>query len=117
MQKIYYLSTCDTCRKILKEFDVPSEFILQDIKEEPVTEKQLLEMRKLSGNYENLLNKRAKLYKERDLKNKDLGEEDYKKLLLDHYTFLKRPVIFNKGQIFIGNSKATVAAAKKSVNG
>lgn len=116
MQKIFYLSTCDTCRKILKELDVPSGYILQDIKEEPVTENQLAEMRKLSGNYENLFSKRARLYKERDLKNKDLGEEDYKKLLLEHYTFLKRPVIINKGQIFIGNSKATIAAAKKSVN-
>lgn len=116
MQKIYYLSTCDTCRRILKELDAPSGFIFQDIREEPPTESQLTEMRKLSESFNSLFSKRARLYQERDLKNKELGEEEYKTLLLEHYTFLKRPVIINKGKIFIGNSKATVEAAKKSLN-
>ena len=116
MQKIYYLSTCDTCKRILKDLNAPSDFVLQDIKEEPVTENQLEEMREFSGSYESLFSKRARLYKERDLKNKVLGEEDYRELLLEHYTFLKRPVIINNEEIFIGNSKATVEAAKNSVN-
>ena len=116
MQKIYYLSTCDICKRILKDLNAPSDFVLQDIKEEPVTENQLEEMRKFSGSYESLFSKRARLYKERDLKNKVLGEEDYRELLLEHYTFLKRPVIINNEEIFIGNSKATVEAAKNSVN-
>ena len=81
-----------------------------------MTENQLEEMRKFSGSYESLFSKRARLYKERDLKNKVLGEEDYRELLLEHYTFLKRPVIINNEEIFIGNSKATVEAAKNSVN-
>ena len=116
MKKVYHLSTCDTCKRILKELDLPNSFELQDIKSENITDEQLDEMHKLSGNYESLFSKRARLYKERDLKNKDLKEEDYKKLILEHYTFLKRPVIINENEIFIGNSKKTVAAAKESIH-
>ena len=116
MKKVYHLSTCDTCKRILKELDLPDSFELQDIKSENITDEQLDEMHKLSGNYESLFSKRARLYKERDLKNKDLKEEDYKNLILEHYTFLKRPVIINENEIFIGNSKKTVAAAKESIH-
>lgn len=115
MKKIYYLSTCDTCKRILKELDPPASFELQNIKEEPLTIDQLQELKHRAGTYEALFNKRARLYKERDLKNKQLSEEDYKTLLLEHYTFLKRPVIVNGQQIFIGNSKKEVAAAKASL--
>ncbi|MCJ7759371.1 MAG: hypothetical protein MUP24_14630 [Gillisia sp.] len=116
MKKIYHLSTCTTNKKILKELDAPSSFILQDIKAESITGEQLDEMRELSGSYEALFSKRAQLYKERDLKNEDISEELYKNLILEHYTFLKRPVIINNDQIFIGNAKKTVEAAKRSIN-
>ncbi len=117
MKKVYHLSTCDTCKRILNELDLPDSFKLQDIKSDSITREQLDEMHKLSGTYESLFSKRARLYKERDLKNKDLKEEDYKNLILEHYTFLKRPVIINNGEIFIGNSKKTVAVAKESIHG
>ena len=115
MKKIYYLSTCDTCKRILKELNAPETFELQDIKEEPLSREQLEELKHLSGTYEALFSKRARLYRERDLKNKQLSEDDYKNLLLEHYTFLKRPVIVNGQKIFIGNSKKEVAAAKSSL--
>ncbi|TBW27079.1 arsenate reductase family protein [Gramella sp. KN1008] len=116
MKKIYHLSTCDTCKRIIKELDPPSSFILQDIKEDKITEEQLEEMEELAGSYEALFSKRARLYKERDLKNEELDEGRYKNLILEHYTFLKRPVIINNDKIFIGNSKKTVAAAKESIH-
>jgi arsenate reductase (glutaredoxin) len=115
MKKIYYLSTCDTCKRILNELEAPDFYELQDIKEKPLTREQLLELKHLAGSYESLFSKRARLYKERDLKNKQLSEEDFKNLLLEHYTFLKRPVIVNEQKIFIGNSKKEVAAAKNSL--
>jgi len=117
MKKIYHLSTCNTCKRILNELDVPDSFILQDIKSEKITEEQLDEMEQLSGSYESLFSKRAKLYKEKDLKNEDLDEGRFKNLILEHYTFLKRPVIINNDKIFIGNSKKTVAEAKESIHG
>ena len=116
MKKIYHLSTCTTCKKILKELDPPSSYILQDIKTEHITGEQLEEMRELSGSYEALFSKKAQLYKERGFKNQELTEEHFKDLILEHYTFLKRPVIINNDQIFIGNAKKTVEAAKRSIN-
>ena len=117
MKKVYHLSTCDTCKRILKELDLPDDFELQDIKTEAISKEQLEQMHELAGYYESLFSKRARLYKERDLKNKSLEESNYKELILEHYTFLKRPVIINGDEIFIGNSKKTVEAAKSSVHG
>ncbi len=112
MKKIYHLSTCDTCKRIINELNLPSDFTAQDIKTKGITPKEIEEMYKLAGSYEALFSKRARLYKERDLKNQNLTEEDYKKLILEHYTFLKRPVLIINDQIFIGNSKKVVESAK-----
>lgn len=116
MNKIYHLSTCDSCKRILKELAPLTGYELQDIKNSPVTPRQLVEMRRLAGSYEILFSKRARLYRERKLKEKNLTEADYKALLLEHYTFLNRPVILSGDQIFIGNSKKAVAAAKEKMH-
>ena len=116
MKKIYYLKTCNTCLRILKELNLTSEFILQDIKSNEITVKQLEEMKELAGSYEALFSKRAKLYKEMGLKDQNLREKDFKHYLLEHYTFLSRPVIIIDNTIFIGSSKKTVEAAKKAIN-
>ena len=116
MNKIYHLSTCDTCKRIIQELDMPSDFELQDIKTEPITEKQIEEMFELAESFEALFSKRARLYKERGLKNQTLVDNDYRRLILEHYTFLKRPVILVDGQIFIGNSKKVVEAAKQAIH-
>jgi len=102
--------------RILKEFNLSSDFILQDIKEYEITVKQLDEMQNLSGSYESLFSKRAKLYKAMDLKNQSLTEKDYKHYILHHYTFLKRPVIIIENHIFIGNSKKVVNEARQFIN-
>ena len=115
MQKIYHLSTCDTCKRIIKELEPSNTFVLQDIKEQHITAKQLEALRELSGSYQALFSKRARLYNERALKEQTLSEENYKSLILEHYTFLKRPVIVNSGQLFIGNSKKVVAQAEVSL--
>ncbi|MDO6759870.1 ArsC/Spx/MgsR family protein [Tamlana sp. 2_MG-2023] len=112
MKKVYYLKTCTTCTRILKDLNLSSEFILQDIKSEPITSEQLDQMKALSGSYEALFSKRAKLYKEMDLKNQNLTERDFKYYILEHYTFLSRPVIIINDSIFIGNSKKNIETAK-----
>ncbi len=116
MKKIYYLSTCDTCQRILKELAPLSGVALQDIKAGSVTASQLEELKEKAGSYEALFSKRAQLYGSRNLKAKSLTERDYKNLLLGHYTFLKRPVIVVDDTIFIGNSKKVVAAAKQAIH-
>ena len=114
MKKVYFLKTCDTCKRILKEVNTTG-FTEQEIKTNPINKEQLEEMFQLSKSYEALFNKRARLYASMDLKNKNLTEKDYKKYLLEEYTFLKRPVFIVEDEIFIGNSKKVVAAVKKKV--
>lgn len=116
MKKVYYLKTCSTCVRILKDLNLPSDYILQDIKTEEITVKQLEEMKNLAGSYEVLFSKKAKLYKEMDLKNTKLTEKDYKHYILHHYTFLKRPVLICNNNIFIGNSKQVVQDAKQCID-
>ena len=83
-------------------------FELQEIKLNPITVKQLEELHNLTSSYEVLFSKRAKKYKQMDLKSQDLTEKDYRQLILDEYTFLKRPIIINKTKVFIGNTKKRV---------
>ena len=103
--KIYYLSSCDTCRKIIKALPNADKLEFHDIRQDPITLKELEEMHSLSGSYEALFSKKAQLYKSMDLKNKSLTEEDFKKYLLEHYTFLSRPVFIIDNKIYIGNSQ------------
>lgn len=112
MKKIYHLSTCSTCIRIIKELNPGSDVILQDIKTEKITENQIDEMKKLAGSYEALFSRRAMKYKSMGLKEKTLSELDYKQLILDEYTFLKRPVIIIGNEIFVGNSKKVIEQAK-----
>ena len=111
MKKVYFLQTCDTCRRILKEVPLKG-FEKQEIKVTPLTVSQLEEMYKISNSYEALFNKRAKLYKAMGLKNQEVSESDYRQYLLDEYTFLKRPVFLVDDELFIGNSKKEIERLK-----
>jgi arsenate reductase len=115
MKTIFHLTNCNTCQRIIKELDPGPEFVMQDIRNQPLTVAQLETLKKLAGSYEALFSRRAKLYRERGLNNEQLTEDIYRELLLEHYTFLQRPVVVNNDQIFVGSSKKTVAAAKASL--
>ena len=105
MDIIYYLASCDTCRKIIKSLPKNHDFKFRDIKQDAITVEELEQMRELSGSYEALFSKKAQLYKSMDLKNKTLTEDDYKNYILEHYTFLSRPVFIINNKIYIGNTQ------------
>lgn len=109
MRKIFTLSTCDTSRKILKETGlIASDFEIQDIKKTAISQEDLEAMKELAGSYEALFSRRSQQYKALGLKNMNLTEDDYKYYILQEYTFLKRPVVVDGDQIFIGNSLQNV---------
>lgn len=117
MNKIYYLSTCSICSRIIAELDLKKKkFQFQDIKTEKITAAKLDELKQLAGSYEALFSRVAMKYKALGLATKQLTEADYKKYILEEYTFLKRPVIVVGKKIFVGNSKQTVAAAKAALS-
>lgn len=114
MKKIYYLKSCSTNQRILKQMNLSEDVILQNIKEENIDEATLDQLKERVGSYEALFSKKAMKYKTLGLNNMDLAEADYKRYLLDEYTFLKRPFIINEDEIFIGNSKSVIGAAIES---
>lgn len=116
MKKIYHLASCSTCQRILGTLEPLNDVVLQEMKTEPITVEQLEEMKALSGSYGSLFSKRAMLYRQKGLHEKQLTEADHKKLILENYTFLKRPVMLFDGQLFVGNSKKAVQAAKNALH-
>lgn len=111
--KIYYLASCSTCRKIIKSLPNSDKLSYHDIRENRISKEELKQLRELSGSYEALFSKKAQLYKSQDLKNKNLQEDDYKKYLLEHFTFLSRPVFVIDNVIYIGNSQKKILEVQK----
>jgi arsenate reductase len=111
MKKFYFLSSCSTCKRILNHLALDSSFELQDIKKKPINTEDLEQLKALAGSYEVLFSKHAKLYKQLGLKDKPLKEKDYRDYILEHYTFLKRPVLVVGSQVFIGNSSKVINSA------
>jgi arsenate reductase len=114
--KIYYLASCDTCRKIIKSLPNSDKLEFHDIRQNPITQQELEELYQLSGSYEALFSKKAQLYKSMDLKNKSLTEADFKKYLLEHYTFLSRPVFIIDHKIYIGNGQKNIIEVIKALS-
>ncbi len=115
MDKVYYLKTCSTCQRIIKDVDPDGSIPTQNIKEDKITPAQLEEMKNLSGSYESLFSRKAMKFRAQGLHEKTLSENDYKSLILEEYTFLKRPVFIIQDQIFVGNSKKVVEEVAQAI--
>ena len=114
MKKVYCVSTCSTCQRILAEADlIKKGYTYQNIKVDKISPEQLDEMKEMLGSYEALFSRRALKFKAMGLKDKVLKEKDYRNLILQEYTFLKRPVIIAGKKIFSGSEKKTVAELLK----
>lgn len=112
---IFYLASCDTCRKIIKTLPKGINLAFHDIKQDPIKITQLEEMHQLAGSYEALFSKKAQLYKSMGLKDKNLSEDDFKKYILEHYTFLSRPVFIIDNKIYIGNTQQNMLQVMKAL--
>lgn len=112
---IFYLKTCGTCRKILSEIPNLFDFECVNIKENSLTLSQIDELAALTGSYEALFSRKAKLYRELGLHEQELTEADYRRYLGEHYSFLSRPVIIFRDTIYVGSGKNNVDAFRKAL--
>ena len=115
MRKVFFLKSCSTCVRIMRDLDL-HDFDLIDIKSKGILESDLDSMVKLSGSYEALFSKKAMKYRSLGLNDIDLKEDDYRKYILQEYTFLKRPVFIIGKDIFIGNSKENIQSVQTKIN-
>lgn len=86
-----------------------SDWEHREIKSQPITEEELQEMYQKTKSYEALFSKKSTQIKARNIDLKTLAEEDFKALILEHYSFLKRPVFITDDEIFVGNDKQNLA--------
>ena len=110
MNQFIYLGSCDTCKRIIREVNLPKNITLRDIKKNPLNTNELKSFKNITGTFRSLLNNRAQ--KLRNIDTKNLSEEKIFSLLSEHYTYLKRPILHYNGQLLIGNSKKDIEAIK-----
>ncbi len=107
MKRVYQLSTCSTCKRILDSVTWPEDIVIVDIKQHPIPDEVLEVLKTQYGSYEAVFSKKARRYA--DVKSSITCDEDYKALLLSDYTFLRRPVIIYDGFYSVGNDRSAVA--------
>ena len=112
MRRFYYLSSCDTCQKILKTLNLPKDVELIDIKQTNIDAETLDWLKEKVGSYEGMFSKRALKFRSLGLHEMSLTEADYRKYMLEEYTFLKRPFVIYDDHIWIGNAKKEVESAQ-----
>lgn len=112
MKKFYYLESCSTCKRIMKELNLADDVELREIKSSPISATEADSIAKKVGSYEAMFSKRAMKYRSMGLHEKELSEKDHRKHLLEEYTFLKRPVLETDSKAVAGNSKKAVAEMK-----
>jgi len=115
MKKIYHLSTCNTNQRIIKDLGGLKGFEFQNIREKNIEPDVLDGLAKKLGSYEFLFSRRAQKFKSMGLKDKNLSEQDIRRLILEEYTFLKRPVIIYDDNVYVGNAKSVVQSAKDAI--
>ena len=114
--RIYHLSTCSTCARILSQIGDLDRFELIDIKKENISPEVLDYVKDQMGDYLSFFSKRAMKYRSMGLNERTLTEEEYRSYILEEYTFLKRPVIIFNGKAFVGNSPKNIQNALNLIN-
>ena len=71
MKKVYHLSTCNTCQRIIGELGGLEGFTKQNIKEKNISAKELDALAKSAGSYEALFSRRSMKYRSMGLKDKN----------------------------------------------
>lgn len=112
MKNFYYLKTCDTCRRIMKELSLNEGVRIREIKGDPLSPEEIERLGKKAGSFESIFNKRARKLREKGLNVKELSEKEFQNLLNEDYSFLKRPLFELDKTVIAGNSKQAIEAMK-----
>ncbi len=100
----YWMSGCSTCKKAknyIERHDI-LDYELRDIKENPLSRSEIEDLAKLLGGVNELFSRRAVKYREMNLKEKNLSEDEMLDLMTEEYTFLQRPILVMKGKAIAG---------------
>ena len=103
--------------RIIKSLGIEDADFLQNLKEQIATTAPLSFLHNYTNSYEKLINKRGLGQDQMKREGTGFSEAVYKALLEKEYSCLKRPILIWNNSVFLGNSKATVAAMKTALDG
>lgn len=91
----YWLPNCSTCQKALGWLGRRGVKVstMRDIKDEPLTRKEVEGLAKMLGGPAELFSKRAVKYRELKLNEREVSRAEMLDLMTEEYTFLKRPIM------------------------
>lgn len=114
MKKAFTLPTCKTCVRIFEDLQPEKKGCeIIDIKAQGISPEDLDKMKELAGSFEALFSRRAMKFRSMGLGDRVLTETDYRELILEEYTFLKRPVFLFDDRVTVGSSKSEVETARQ----
>lgn len=117
MKKAFTLPTCKTCQRIFDDLQPESHGCeVVDIKSEGISAEDLDAMKAHAGSFEALFSRRAMKFRSMGLGDQTLTEADYRRLILEEYTFLKRPVFLTDEGVTAGSAKAEVSRARDLIS-
>ena len=108
--KIYYNPQCSKCRetlKILKENGVDTE-IIEYLKTPPDAESLKTMLDTLNMQPRQLMRKHESEYKDNNLDDPALSDEQLIQAMIDYPKIIERPIVLNNGKIAIGRPPVNV---------
>jgi arsenate reductase len=104
MLKVYFKSTCSTCRNalaLIKE-NTDEEYELVEYVRDVPSQKELKELLKMLGlKAEDLVRKKESLYKEK-FAGKKISNTEWIKILHENPILIERPIVVRDGKAIIG---------------
>lgn len=102
--KFYWLPHCTTCQKAAKYLESKGHSIAEfrDVKSGPLRREEIEQLAELVGGVEDLFSRRAIKYRSMKLSERELTSEEIIGLMVDEYTFIKRPVLVSNGRAIAG---------------
>ncbi|QCK15255.1 arsenate reductase family protein [Mangrovivirga cuniculi] len=115
--KVYYLGTCDTCKRIFRELnlDKSSGNIIDLKKQMPDNDEISNWFDKSESDPIDFINKRSRQLKRKDLDYSNMEKSEIVDLLLSHYSIIARPVFVFEDDVIPGNSKKSVEKVRKKL--
>ncbi|HVL25138.1 MAG TPA: arsenate reductase family protein [Thermomicrobiales bacterium] len=103
----YVYNSCTSCRKtdeVLKQSGVP--YARREFFKERFTRDELAQVLEGAGlTASNVLSRRSRVYKERDLEHADLTDDQLLNLMVEEPTLLRRPLVLDGEQVIVGHNE------------
>ena len=93
----FWLPNCTTCQKAARYLEERNHKINEwrDLKQEPLVREEVARLAEIVGGASELFSRRARKYREMNLHEQKLSDDDMLDLMAQEYTFIKRPVLIS----------------------